>query len=365
MSVPRANDVASLQAAPLLDRVARRVARRHTRRPKQQDGGRREVLAVTGAPAEEEVFEGRPAERPVGVGGIAEPGPEEGGHRREPLRGGPAHEPEVGRDPRHRDRFTGEDAQVEIRGRRVERCDGPDPHPIGHQPEPLVHSHRAEGVLREPDDRELVDLHRARGQREHAPAAGEIHGDTDARLGRRPGRELPRLAAGLRLDGREARPHREPRGRVVDVVGRLAQQDRWRLAGGRRHAQQDPVRELQLPEVADRRGRAEGIGVPVDEARDVLEGQFLELLLDAVEAEVSAVPRDAGQGERRDPPEGGEAGRAADPQRPGGEQAHAREVRGGPHVGGAGREDAEDGVRVREVERVRRRRSFACVQSAA
>src|SRR2546429_7135940 len=59
---------------------------------------------------------------------------------------------------------------------------------------------------------------------------------------------------------------------------------------------------------ADRRGRAKGIGVPADEARDVLEGDFLELLLDAVEGEVSGVPRDDGHGERRAPPEGGEPG---------------------------------------------------------
>src|SRR3989475_9691109 len=146
-------------------------------------------------------------------------------------------------------------------------------------PEPLVHLHRAEPVTREPDDREPVDLHRARGEGQHAPAAVEIRRDADTRLRSRPGRKLPRFATGFGLDGREPGPQREPRGRLVDVVARLAQQDRRTLARRRLHAQEEPGGQLEPPEMADRRGRAEGIGVPADEARNVLEGDFLELLL--------------------------------------------------------------------------------------
>src|SRR5439155_12921259 len=46
--VPRADDIALLQAAPLLDRVAGRVARRHARRAEHQDGRRGEVFAMAG-----------------------------------------------------------------------------------------------------------------------------------------------------------------------------------------------------------------------------------------------------------------------------------------------------------------------------
>src|SRR5205809_2104085 len=80
--------------------------------------------------------------------------------------------------------------------------------------------------------------------------------------------------------------------------------------------------------MSDRRGRAKGIGVPADEARDVLEGDFLELLLDAVEGEVSGVPRDDGHGERRAPPEGGEAARATRPR----SEEHTSELQSRLHL---------------------------------
>src|SRR5207247_9036162 len=125
-----------------------------------------------------------------------------------------------------------------------------------------------------------------------------------------------RVATGCSQDSPEPGPQRESRGRLLYVVARLAQQERHTLARRRLHSQEYPVGQLEPPEMADRRGRAKGIGVPADEARDVLEGDFLELLLDAVEGEVSGVPRDDGHGERRAPPEGGAAARATRPDRP-------------------------------------------------
>ncbi len=116
-------------------------------------------------------------------------------------------------------------------------------------------------------------------------------------------------------------------------------------------AEHRAVRELQTTEVADGGGHPKRIRVTADHAEDVVEHPLLDHLLDLVQRDVAAVPREGRDAEHRHPPEGREAWGAPRPEGPARERAQARvELERAP-VGGAGRQDAEREVEVGEIDR--------------
>ena len=206
--------------------------------------------------------------------------------------------------------------QIGVDRRPVEGPVGREERRVGDEPESLLDLHRPEPVPVDADNREAIDLEGTARQREHAAAVIQIRRDRDP-LGRAPaGRELPGLAVGLGLDGAEGGARGEPGRRVVDVVARLAQQERHMQAVAPLHAQHRAVGELQAAEMADGRGHPERVRVAADHAEDVLEHGLFDDLLGPMQRDVAGIARDGRDAEHRDPPQRRESPRAPRPERP-------------------------------------------------